>query len=73
MTFSKGEAIAAIENEGEKVAHVSFTPDEFIQKGHECDVAFEDGCECDAAEFWKYRTGPEWLTGWYIWRPVGDL
>lgn len=62
--LTKEQAKQAI-REGKKVSHRFFSSNEFIQRGEDAIIRLEDGVRL-TAEFWAYRTGPNWETGWYI-------
>jgi len=62
--MTKNEAMLAINN-GHKVAHRSFTKDEWMKKS--CyGYKFENGILCTFKDFWYYRTDDSWLDGWHI-------
>lgn len=62
--MTKSEAIQALKD-GKKVRHGYFSKDEWVkQTGNRFE--FEDGVICDPMEFWHYRQGDGWKTGWEI-------
>jgi hypothetical protein len=65
-SLTKSEAIAAM-NRGEKVRHKYFAAGEWV-KNNKSDREYltEDGCTIPDKEFWAFRTGEEWNTGWEI-------
>ena len=67
MLLNKQEAFEALEN-GHKIAWCHFTESEWVMKSTHEGYAyeFEDGCYFSEEDFWRHRTGEEWLTGWRI-------
>lgn len=63
--MTKGEAIEAIQS-GKRVAHNSFAQSEFMEKGDLGRVKFEDGSQVTLWEFFRFRCGIEWQTGWFV-------
>lgn len=52
---------------GSRVQHTLFGADEWMeQRPTDGRYIFEDGCSCESEEFWHYRQGPEWNSGWRI-------
>ena len=64
--MTKAEAIQAM-REGNKVTHGYFSDHEYItMRGN---VIFtEKGYSLWANEFWSYRTGDAWETGWSLFK-----
>lgn len=52
--MQKSEAIQAMKD-GHKVAHMHFTPDEWVKMITNNLYLFEDGVQCTSEEFWLYR------------------
>ena len=62
--MTKHEALLALE-EGKTLRHAYFSDTEWVTKdGNQ--YLFEDGVYCSVREFWKYRDGDSWETGWEI-------
>lgn len=64
--MSRQGAILALAN-GEKLTHRYFTPDEWVEQTADGRYRFEDGNICSPVEFWGYRKGEAWESGWSIW------
>lgn len=64
-SMSKTEAIQAMK-EGHKVTHVYFADDEYIYMIGIFKIFTEEGYSIDSDEFWKYRQGESFETGWSI-------
>lgn len=62
--MTKAEAIQAMQ-EGKKVTHLYFSPDEWMTM-REGEIVLEDGVVCPQGDFWFYRWGPEWNDGYEI-------
>ena len=62
--MTKTEAIQAMK-EGKKVTHYHFTPEEWttMEDGM---VVLEDGVRCEPAEFWRWKTAPDFDNDWSI-------
>lgn len=52
--------------EGYKITHKYFESDEYIYAFNNMTIFTEKGFSIDADIFWKYRTGENWDTNWYI-------
>ena len=66
MTLTKQQAITAM-REGKKLAHRYFGSDEWVKSNQSGTIyILEDGVECPAHEFWKYRTDNDWNFDWEI-------
>lgn len=64
--MTKQEAIEAMKK-GHRVTHRFFMNNEWIEMDNIFPVIkCEDGCTVIACQFWRYRTAPEWETGWSI-------
>ena len=50
---------------GEKVAHESFTPKEWM-KITGCVYEFESGRLCEVVEFWEIRDHASWQENWRV-------
>lgn len=63
--LSRQEAIDEL-YAGSKITHEYFTPEEFVElkDGHIID---ENGIVLNGPEFWNYRQGPIFDTGWAKW------
>jgi len=79
FNLTKDEALQILENGG-KIAHRSFTSDEWMKKApnRTNSYIFEDGCICSARDFWRYRSDQDgWDTGWKeVQKPaswIGDM
>lgn len=64
MYMTKDEAILSMRN-GKKVRHDYFSDGEWITMLGNI-IRMEQGQECWSSEFWKYREGTGWETGWSI-------
>lgn len=66
--MNKQEAIHAMQ-EGKKVTHRYFTPDEWMTMKDDM-MVLEDGVihgiTCTPEEFWKYRTDSRWDDGYEL-------
>lgn len=62
--MTKTDAIIAME-QGKKITHRDFTPDEWMtmRKGK---IVLEDGVQCTPIEFWRWRTGSSWDDGYSL-------
>lgn len=66
-TMTKEAAINAMEQGGYKVAHRFFSEGEYIWSSNEDDyIIDEEGLLLPKKDFWEYRQGKEWETGWRI-------
>jgi len=65
--MDKAEALKALQH-GKKLTHRWFTSEEWIESvdGRASTYRFEDGCICNDAEFWKFRSDESWDNGWSI-------
>lgn len=63
--MKKDAAVYEMLKNGKKIAHSSFTPEEWV-KYSEGWYEFEDGCMCEPREFWNFRKDESWNTGWHI-------
>ncbi len=66
--MTQDEALTAIQH-GEKVTHKYFTPNEYITKGTQGGIMFEDGIQTTWFEFFRLRKEDYWKDGWSIWQP----
>lgn len=66
--LTKAEAINAMAH-GAKVTHRFFEDYEYMytDPAQPNKICTEDGYAHYQEEFWKYRIGPTWETGWSIW------
>jgi hypothetical protein len=64
--MKKLEAIEAMKS-GKKVTHRYFTDGEWITMEGNLTVITEEGYAMSSVEFWKYRQGEAFETGWSIW------
>lgn len=62
--MNKEEAIQAMQ-EGKKVTHRYFTPDEWMTMRMGM-VVLEDGVVCTPQEFWQWRTDSVWNNGYKL-------
>lgn len=69
--MDKKQAIEAM-NQGLKVTHQYFSPNEWMtmQDGK---IILEDGVKCSPMEFWKWRVGSSWESGYSLWQPKENL
>ena len=65
-TLTKEEAIKAMREIGVKISHTLFLPEEYIYSIREGTISTEDGMIHDENDFWKFRQGDVWETGWFI-------
>jgi len=67
--MTKEEVIKALDN-GEKVTHSTFIPDEFIQLYPNNSTFYEDENKnlISKNQFWKYRTKIIWNNNWSIFK-----
>lgn len=63
--MTKEEAILKAE-QGVKIAHRSFTPEEWVTWKDGLFVD-EQGYHLDFMEFFSIRSGGSWETGWKVW------
>ena len=64
--MTKQEAIEAMKA-GAKLTHPSFMQHEWITMEGSRTVITEEGYAISDKEFWAYRTGEYFETGWFIW------
>lgn len=64
--MTKNQAIAAMLS-GSKVTHSYFSSDEWITMEGNLTIITEEGYSISVDEFWKYRQGEAWESGWSIW------
>lgn len=64
--MTKEAAIEAMKQGGYKVRHRLFGRDEFIWCVHDEYYIDESGYLLPESDFWAYRKGVEWETGWEI-------
>ena len=65
--MNRTEMIKALQ-QGKKMKHHYFTPKEFLEKGDNGNVKFEDGCQCSLHEFFRTRQSDYWQVGWSEWK-----
>ena len=60
--MTRQEAVQAMAN-GEKITHESFSDQEWMtmENGK---ILLEDGVRCSPQEFWQWRQGESWETGY---------
>jgi hypothetical protein len=63
--MTKQEATESM-RQGNKLTHISFAPYEWISMRGNI-IIDENGYESFQNEFWKYRSGAHFETGWSIW------
>ena len=52
---------------GHKLTHTDFTKDEWVKSNQTGTIyILEDGVECSANEFWRWRTSDRWNDGWEL-------
>ena len=68
--MTKNEALEAMK-QGKKLTHKNFTGDEWVTTGV-IGYRFEDNCQCDKLDFWRYRHDDSWSTGWSIFNDKGE-
>ncbi len=61
--MDKSAALALL-NSGERITHRHFAPTEYMQKGRNSEIEFEDGIPCSFAEFFAIRNDESWEDGW---------
>ena len=66
LPMTKEAAIQTMQ-EGHRVTHRLFDPDEWMQEVGSL-YEFEDGCLCSFDEFWRWRTDVQWLEGWKLYK-----
>ena len=64
--MTKQEAIEAMKA-GAKLTHPSFMQHEWITMEGNRTIITEEGYAISDKEFWAYRTGEYFETGWFIW------
>lgn len=67
-TLTKEQAIEAMQ-EGKKVTHQYFSPDEWVTLTSDGLFQFEDKVVCTPEMFWQDRSGNNWETGWSLFNP----
>jgi hypothetical protein len=65
--MTRFEAAQALK-EGKKLTHRYFSPNEWVMGIHDGYYLLEDGVQCTAAEFWKWRQKPMFDDDWEIFR-----
>lgn len=70
--MTKQEAIQAMKA-GLSVTHQFFTPDEFISMPEDSTIETEEGYTVPLDEFFMFRPGPEWETGWRVYDPAANF
>jgi hypothetical protein len=71
--LTKEQAIEAMKR-GEKVTHRYFSRDEWVAMDKVGGAYLtEEGYRIGQAEFWEYRKGESWETGYSIWKPAASL
>lgn len=67
--MNRYEAAQALK-EGKKLTHKYFSPDEWVMGIDDGYYLMEDGVQCTAAEFWKYRQQEFFNDGWELYFPA---
>lgn len=63
--MNKPEAILEMKK-GNKVTHTNFSPEEWMTMNSDDEIVLEDGVVCSELEFWSWRTGLSWWTGYSL-------
>jgi len=66
MNLNKQQAVEAMKA-GRKVTHDLFSPHDWVTGRGNFIIQTEEGYEIPAVEFWRYRQGENFETGWRIW------
>lgn len=67
--MTRYEAAQALK-EGKKLTHKYFSPDEWVMGIGDGYYLLEDGVQCTAAEFWKYRQKEYFDNDWELYFPA---
>jgi len=63
--LTKQEAIQLMQ-EGKCITHRHFSPSEWMRMNKNGKILFEDGVECSVNEFFLWRKGESWESGYSI-------
>lgn len=52
--------------EGKRITHRNFSPDEWMTMSKGGAILLEDGVRCSLSEFFRWRTGESWEDGYSL-------